>query len=164
MSSFLTVRPSPSSVWSTAAAGTISQIARGGLSLATRSSSEEAATAPVSRANASRLFAVVVYTMTSWPPRIKRRVMLPPILPRQIIPSCMPVTPSRPPTTHDGRLSRCSPLPQDLVGFGGHDGRAMVWHEPRRIFAGRAPRGNAHVVLVAIFGLVELSATRHHVA
>ena len=30
--------------------------------------------------------------------------------------------------------------------------------------AGRAPRGNAHVVLVAVFGLVELSATRHQVA
>src|SRR2546422_250087 len=96
MSSFWIARPRSPSVWSTAAAGTISQIARGGLRRATRSSSAEAAAAPVSLAKASRVFAVVSYTTTSCPPRIKRRVMLPPILPRPIIPSCMAVTPSLP--------------------------------------------------------------------
>src|SRR3989442_937281 len=96
MSPFWIARPRSPSVWSTAAAGTISQIARGGLRLETRSSSEEAATAPVSFAKASRVFAVVVYTTTSCPPRTNRRVMFPPILPRPIMPSCMAVTPSFP--------------------------------------------------------------------
>ena len=45
--------------------------------------------APVSFAKASRAVAVVVYTTTSCPARIRRRVMFPPIRPMPIIPSCM---------------------------------------------------------------------------
>src|SRR2546427_12074258 len=116
MSPFWIARPRSLSVWSTAAAGTISQSVRGGLRLVTRSSSEEAATAPVSFAKASRVFAVGVYTTTSCPPRIKRRVMFAPILPRPIIPSCMAVTPSFP-SRPPGRLEEVHELlvaPRDL--------------------------------------------------
>src|SRR5712692_2627398 len=132
MSPFWIARPRSPSVWSTAAAGTISQIARGGLRLDTRSSSDGAATAPVSFAKASRVFAVGVYTTTSCPPRIKRRVMFPPILPRPIIPSCMVVTPFFP-SRRTGRvegvhellvasrdLSYCR-LPRRLLGPPGNE-------------------------------------------
>src|SRR5947208_112613 len=57
MSPFWIARPRSLSVWSTAAAGTISQSVRGGLRRVTRSSSEEAATAPVSFAKPSRVLA-----------------------------------------------------------------------------------------------------------
>jgi hypothetical protein len=67
----------------------MSQATRGGLSLAAKSSKDEAAAAPVSLANFSLDSARLEKTVTSWPPRINRRTMFPPILPTPIIPSCI---------------------------------------------------------------------------
>ena len=65
ISPFCTCPKTSSSVLSTAAAGTISQTTRGGLSLPTNSAMEEAAKAPVSFAKVSLVFAVAEYTITS---------------------------------------------------------------------------------------------------
>src|SRR5262249_40992498 len=90
------MRMSPPSRWgirsamllSTTAAGTISQIARGFLSLPTRSASEAAPTA-FSRARSATAFGDMSKTTHSWPPLIRRRTMLAPIRPNPIIASCM---------------------------------------------------------------------------
>src|SRR5258708_40099067 len=84
-------------VLSTTAAGTINQIARGFSSLRTRSASEEAPTA-LSRAKSSTAFGDMSKTTHWWPPLIRRRTILAPILPNPIIASCMtysPLSPSR---------------------------------------------------------------------
>src|SRR5438445_3303910 len=76
-------RPTVSSVaWP---AGTMTQTDRGGWSAATRSSSEAAGIIP-SFASASSVPAERAVPTTRWPPRIQRRAMLPPILPRPTIP------------------------------------------------------------------------------
>ena len=75
-------------VWSTTAAGTISQTARGCSSFCTNSSSEDAPTAP-SSTSAFTDSGWTSYTTHWCPPRIRRRTMLAPIRPRPIIPSCM---------------------------------------------------------------------------
>src|SRR6266446_9298878 len=90
------MRMSPRSRWgtrsamllSTTAAGTISQTARGFLSLATRSASEAAPTA-FSRARSATAFSDMSKTTHSWPPLINRRTIFAPILPNPIIASCM---------------------------------------------------------------------------
>src|SRR5207245_3586223 len=69
-------------------AGTITHATRGALSLATKSSSVSAPTAP-SPASWRTAFASAAYATTSWPPRRSRRAMFPPIRPRPTIPICM---------------------------------------------------------------------------
>src|SRR6266436_2863336 len=73
---------------STTAAGTISQTARGFLSLATRSASEAAPTA-LSRVRSATAFGDMSKTTHSWPPLINRRTIFAPIRPNPIIASCM---------------------------------------------------------------------------
>src|SRR5712692_8680524 len=79
-----------------APAGTITHATRGALSFATKSSSVTVPTAP-SPATSWTVFALLAYATTSWPPRMSRRAMLPPIRPRPTIPICMlAVLPSGP--------------------------------------------------------------------
>src|SRR5450432_185420 len=75
-------------VTSTAAAGTINQTARGGFSLAMKSSSEAAPVAPLF-AKSLTLSGLLSKTTHSWPPCNRRLTILAPILPRPIIPSCI---------------------------------------------------------------------------
>src|ERR1039458_8358262 len=87
---------SPCCIWpatsrtvaSTAAAGTINQTARGGFSLAMKSSSEAAPVAPL-LAKSLTLSGFMSKTTHSWPPCNRRLTILAPILPRPIIPSCI---------------------------------------------------------------------------
>src|SRR5216683_2083818 len=87
---------SPGSRWgtrsltvaSTAAAGTINQIARGVSSFFTRSAIDEAPTA-LARLNSSTAFGNLSKTTHLWPPARSRRVMFAPIRPNPIIPSCI---------------------------------------------------------------------------
>src|SRR5215470_12859625 len=69
-------------------AGTIIQTARGGFSLLTRSCREDDPTAP-SPTRPFTASALRSETTSWWPPRIRRRVMLAPILPNPTIPSCI---------------------------------------------------------------------------
>src|SRR5579863_10245897 len=82
-------------VWSTTAAGTINQIARGFCSLLAKSSSEEVPTA-FSWVSSLTAFGDLSKTTHWWPPLIRRRTIFAPILPRPIIPSCI-VVPFQPP-------------------------------------------------------------------
>ena len=75
-------------VFSTTAAGTISQIARGFSSLVSRSCSEELPAA-FSWTNSFTVFGDVSKTTHRWPPFKSRRTMFAPILPRPTIPSCI---------------------------------------------------------------------------
>src|SRR5580700_652648 len=75
-------------VSSTAAAGTISQTARGFSSFETKSWSEELPVA-FSCANSFTAFEDLSKTTHRWPPLRARRTMFAPILPRPIIPNCM---------------------------------------------------------------------------
>jgi len=76
-------------VRSTTAAGTIIQTARGFLSLRTRSCSDAAPIAS-SRTRPSTAWGDMSNTTHSCPALTSRRTMLAPILPRPIIPNCMP--------------------------------------------------------------------------
>src|SRR5450759_2924307 len=82
----------PRAAWlmvpSTAAAGTISHAARGGVSFATNSSSDDAPTAP-SVTSCFTASALRSYTTHVCPFFIRRRTMFAPIRPSPIIPSCM---------------------------------------------------------------------------
>src|SRR5262249_52465415 len=80
------------SVWSTIAAGTISQTARGLSSLWTRSSSDLAPTAP-SFTRAWMASGCTSYTTHLCPARITRRTMFAPIRPSPIMPSCIDASP-----------------------------------------------------------------------
>ena len=93
---------------STAAAGTMSQAARGGVSRATKSSSEEAPTAP-SAASALTASALRSYTTHVWPSFMSRRTMLAPMRPRPIIPSCIAVSFSRNLGPGENSVMRCRP-------------------------------------------------------
>src|ERR1700693_4499703 len=75
-------------VWSTTAAGIINQIARGFVSLAAKSFSDDEPTA-LSFTTSSTDFGDTSKTTHSWPALISRRTMLAPILPRPTIPSCI---------------------------------------------------------------------------
>src|ERR1700722_17400743 len=75
-------------VSSTEAAGTISQIARGGVRCLTRSLSEAAPVAP-SFPSSATAFADLSNATHAWPPRKRRRAILAPMRPRPIIPSSM---------------------------------------------------------------------------
>src|SRR6185437_8871416 len=75
-------------VLSTAAAGTMSQTARGFLSFLARSASEELPTA-FSLARSWTAFWDMSKTTHSWPPARSLRTILAPIRPRPTIPSCM---------------------------------------------------------------------------
>ena len=83
-------------------AGTISQAMHGLPSFEMKSSREDDAIAP-SAAMCLTLSGLKSVTTNSWPPRIRRRVMLAPILPRPTIPSRMQFSlksknqPQRPP-------------------------------------------------------------------
>src|SRR5437868_6408493 len=75
-------------VASTAAAGTISQTARGVSSFFTRSTIVEAPTA-LARVSSSTAFGDLSKTTHRWPPARSRRDMFAPIRPSPIIPICM---------------------------------------------------------------------------
>src|SRR5438270_3383843 len=75
-------------VASTAAAGTISQMARGVSSFLTRSAIDVAPTA-FARVNSSTAFGDLSKTTHRWPPPRSRRTMFAPIRPSPIIPICM---------------------------------------------------------------------------
>src|SRR6185312_3736729 len=102
-------------VLSTTAAGTISQIARGGSSFFTRSRRSEHAVAP-SWANSSTAFADMSKAAQLWPPLSSRLTMFAPILPRPTIPSCIRVTPLLTSTVlpAEGLISE-DPSPQPLL-------------------------------------------------
>src|ERR1019366_133342 len=73
---------------STAAAGTIIQMARGASSFATKSASDDDPVAPSS----ASCFTLAVFrskTTHDWPPLLRRRTMLAPMRPRPIIPNCI---------------------------------------------------------------------------
>src|SRR5262249_13758325 len=91
-------------VWSTTAAGTISQTARGASSFSTRAASEEAPTA-FSRARSFTACAARSKTTQEWPAARSRRTMFAPIRPSPIIPSCMggPFREGRARRTRSGR-------------------------------------------------------------
>jgi hypothetical protein len=72
----------------TAPAGSMTQTARGGVSLATRSEALEAPVMP-SATNSATVFSDLAKTTQSWPARESRRAILPPIRPRPITPSCI---------------------------------------------------------------------------
>src|SRR5580692_4812316 len=88
MSSLASFGASWASVLSTTAAGTINQIARGCLSLETKSSSDPAPVAP-SLASAWTLAGVMSNATHSCPPFISRRTIFAPMRPNPIIPSCI---------------------------------------------------------------------------
>src|SRR5512143_834125 len=73
---------------STAAAGTMSQTARGAASLPTKSASDSAPVA-CSAESAATACGDLSNTTHSWPPRISRRTMSAPMRPSPIIPSCI---------------------------------------------------------------------------
>src|SRR3974377_970221 len=75
-------------VWSTTAAGTMSHTARGLAIFSTRSSREDEGGAFFAPSPSTDL-GKTSKTTQSCPPRIKRRTMLAPILPRPTIPSCI---------------------------------------------------------------------------
>ncbi len=72
-----------------APAGSITQTARGAVSPATRPFRSAAGLAP-SSASALMASALRSKTTHSWPARIRRRAMLPPMRPNPITPSCIP--------------------------------------------------------------------------
>ena len=73
---------------STTGTGSMIQTARGGLSRAMNSSTEDVPWAPAA-VTAATASALASNTTHSWPCCISRRTMLAPIRPRPIIPSCM---------------------------------------------------------------------------
>ncbi len=83
-----------SSVWSTTAAGTISQTARGGFSFWRNSSSELEPAAP-SLPSSATLPGSLSKTTHSCPAFIRRRTMFAPIRPKPIMPSCIYVQHSK---------------------------------------------------------------------
>jgi hypothetical protein len=80
--------PSCSTTLSVIPAGIITQAIRGGLSFWTNASSELDPSAP-SATTWATVSGFVSKTTAACPSRITRRVMLAPIRPRPIIPSCM---------------------------------------------------------------------------
>src|SRR6516225_4012989 len=78
-------------VLSTTPAGTINQTTLGFCSFFTRSCSEDDPTA-FSPASSLTALGDMSKTTHSWPPLIRRRTMLAPILPRPTIPNCMNVS------------------------------------------------------------------------
>src|SRR5215831_5661914 len=72
-----------------APAGTITHATRGGRSVRTKSSSVVVPFAP-SPASSFTPAGSAAYPTISWPPRIRRRAILPPIRPSPTIPSCIP--------------------------------------------------------------------------
>jgi hypothetical protein len=79
---------SRSSVGSTTAAGTMTQIERGGLRRATKSSIASAPAAP-SLSSVAIASALTSWTTHSCPARIRRRTMLAPMRPSPIMPTCI---------------------------------------------------------------------------
>src|SRR5215813_9742393 len=75
-------------VLSTTAAGTINQTTRGFCNFLTNSSSEDDPTA-FSPTSSLTALGDLSKTTHSWPPLIRRRTILAPILPRPTIPNCM---------------------------------------------------------------------------
>ena len=78
-------------VWSTTAAGTISQTARGFVELRHEVGERRRAGAPSPAPAPATACGDMSKTTHSWPPLIRRRTMFAPIRPRPIIPSCMSV-------------------------------------------------------------------------
>src|SRR5215468_5474131 len=78
----------PAIVSSTTAAGTINQTTLGFRNFFTRSCNEDDPTA-FSPTSSFTTLGDLSKTTHSWPPLIRRRTMLAPILPRPIIPNCM---------------------------------------------------------------------------
>src|SRR5215470_18945537 len=81
----------PAIVLSTTAAGTINQTTLGFRNFLTRSCSEEDPTA-FSPTSSLTALGDLSKTTHSWPPLIRRRTMLAPILPRPTIPNCINVS------------------------------------------------------------------------
>src|SRR5579863_9804111 len=128
-----------SRIASTAATGTIRQMVRGAVSLATRSATDVAPTMPACSRSGTRSWLLPTQVC---PARSSRRTMLPPIRPSPIIPNCIVASPY-PPVSIPVPAGSCRPdavrrFPAALLD---HLGQAR---QPRRdvraeVHAQRAP-------------------------